>query len=258
VRRKNSLNLSILGLALLSMGMGGGFLSGKGELKGEIRLQIYTEAIGHYELAQSLYASGDLERALKEIQKATRTAQAFPEAYDLAESIYRKLGKFQAAEEQARLFKKYGGLEGASLYSLRDRLAEEIRVRQKHIPPDIPLFPSIFFSGILAVVLILGMAAEYGRLAGELRWQNRQNSIILDPFPEEEEVDLSFSWLFRTCLFLLPGPVLFALLVLSGLRHFSEVMPILIFGWAMIDLGIYLVFFADLSGLSGFRSSRQG
>ena len=244
-------------MAFLSLGMAGsrGWMS-KGELKAEIRLKLYHEAIDHLEKAKTLHVQGEPQKALEEIHRATKVVSAFPDAYDLARKIYLEWGKVKEARDQEMLFQNYGGANGVSLYRLRDQLIEDIRVREEFAaPPDFRTFPAFLVSAVSIGFLVLVMVFEHARFTGKLgRGTNvSTSSLILEPFPDEEEPDLSYSWVFKTCLFLLPGPILFALLVLGGLRHYSDVIPILLFGWIPLVLGIYLIFFADLSGLSSFR-----
>ena len=244
----------ILGLTFLCLGMAGrtsGF-SGKGELKAEIRLKIYNQAIGHFEEAQEFYRSGDSNQALHEIHKAVKTFKAFPEAYQLASIIYESEGRHREAHEQQMLAQQ----SGISLYALRDRVTEEMKVRQKFSPPpDFKPFPAFLFSLTLGVVLLLGMVYEHFRLRSKSA--DRPSSLILEPFPDEEE-EIEVSALFKTCALLLPAPFIFAFLIILGLRQYNDVIPILIFSWIMVDFGIYLIFFADLSGLGGFRPGGRG
>ena len=227
-------------------------LSGRGELKAEIRLQIYNQAIGHFEKANEFYRSGDSNQALHEIHKAVQTFKAFPEAYQLASVIYESQGRRREAHEQQMLAQQ----SGVSLYALRDRVSAEIKVRQKFAPPpDFKPFPAFLFSLALGAAFLLGMVYEYFRLKSKSA--GHASSLILEPFPEEEE-EVMVSALFKTCTLLLPAPLIFAFLITLGLRQYNDVIPILIFAWIMVDLGIYLIFFADLSGLGGFRPGGRG
>lgn len=230
---------------------------GKGELKPELRLKLYNEAIGHFEKAKALLEAGRTEDALGEIQKATRVVNAFPEAYALAQFIYSETQRPEKASEQATLFRQHGG-DGASLYQLRNQAAREVEARSRFAPPpDFKGGPAFLFSGFISAILIAGLFLERIWMERKLRGPDRGRSIILEPFKEEEEAE-PVSWRFKTLILLLPAPLVFALLVTLGLRHYSDIVPILLFGWILIDLGIYLIFLADLSGLGGFRSQRPG
>jgi len=250
--------LFVLGSLSLFLGMagqgGGGF--GGAELKPEIRLKLYNEAIEHYEKAAAFHAEGRLKEALSEIRKATKTVSAFPEAYDLARRIYLELGDQVQATEQEEFFQRYAGHQGASLYRLRDKLVEEIRFREKFSkPPDVPVVPSLLLSGSLAGVLVLGMFYDYWRVMKGSKNEVEKNSIILEKFSGDEEYSEGPTWLFKLCVLILPVPILFALLILFGVRHSSDLVPVLLFGWAVLDLVIYTIFFADFSDAGGFRRS---
>ena len=115
---------------------GGGQTSGA-QLKPELRLKIYNEAIRHFEKAKTLRAQGRTKDALHELHKATKVVRAFPEVYDLARQIYLEMENEEEADKQAELFKNYGGNEGVSLYRLREDVARVVRARKKMArPPD--------------------------------------------------------------------------------------------------------------------------
>lgn len=246
---------SLVLLAVLFGGMAGPPTSKSAELKAEIRLKIYNEAIRHYEKAKSFYHEGRSEEALRELTKATQVVNAFPEAYDLARKIYQGLGRKGEAQEQETLYEKHGGGKGGSLYNLRNRVAEEIIVRQRLVPsPDISVGQALLFSGLSTGLFIFGMFFEYRRIKGKLGTQRASHSLILQPFHEEEGGgDVSFSWVFKLCLLFLPAPFLFLLLVALGVRHYADLVPVLLFGWALLDLALYLIYFADFSDLGQFR-----
>lgn len=227
---------------------------GKGELKPELRAKLYNEAIRHYEEAEALYRSGQPEEALGELHKATKIVNAFPEAHDLAQKIYREQGKLKEAGEEEDLFRNFKGPEGASLYKLRDKVIDEIEVGKKSAPPpDIQPVSALLLSAVLAAILIFGMVLEYRRLTSGFGDEAAKNSLFLEPFPNEETGDRGSSWIFKSFALLLPGPFLFSLIVLLGLRNSSEVLPLLLFCWGVVDAVVYLIFFADLSDLRGFR-----
>lgn len=250
----------LLPLSILFLGMAGRGMVEKGELKPELRLKLYNEAIRHYEKAEALYQSGQSKEALRELAKATKVVNAFPEAHDLAQKIYREQGKLKEAEEEEDLFRNFKGPEGASLYKLRDKLTEEIELRKASAPPpDIQLVPALLLSAFLATVLIFGMVFEHRRLTGgSPSSQVVKNPILLESFPSEEEAEVTPSWLFKLFTLLLPAPFLFLLIVLLGLRNLSEVLPVLLFCWGAVDAVVYLIFFADLSDLQGFRRPGGG
>ncbi len=236
--------------------MAGGNFRGRGELKPEIRLRLYNEAIAHFESARDHLAAGRSEEALKEIRKATGVVKAFPEAYALAQAVYLRNHQPEKAREQEGFFKHYGGNEGASLYHLRDRVAKEVELRKKFAPPpDFQAGPALGFSAMGAAALILGIFLERVLRRGKFQRKDPSRSLFLEPFHDEEEAE-PVSWLFKLCVLLLPVPLIFALLVSWGLRNYSEIVPILLFAWILTDLGLYLIFFADLSGLSGLRPRR--
>ena len=238
----------------LFTGMGGRATSTRGELRPEIRLKLYNEAIGHYEKAKSFHRAGRGEEALRELHRATKVVSAFPEAYDLAYQIYLELGKEREAEEQKGFYQHFGGKEGASLYRLREAVLKEIEYRKKSAPPpDIRPLPAFFFSGLSAGIFILGMIYEYRRaIQGSDRGSERQ-SIILEPFPSEETEEIHVSWLFKLCALLTPAPFLFSFLVALGFHNFSELWGPFLFSGIIVTVAVYLIFFADLSGLGGFR-----
>ena len=230
----------------------GGF--GRGELKPEIRLKLYNKAIRHFEKAKEFYETGQREAALREIAKATQVVRAFPEAYDLARKIHLELAHPKEASREEVLFQNYEGPKGASLYRLRDRLAQELELQKKFAPPpDVPFVPSLLVCGSLAAFLMGGMISEYRRLSQ--RPENRSGSrlLFLESFPDEEEAEVSAGWFFKLCALLLPGPSLFALLVLLGFRYYSDLFPVFLFSWVIVDGAVYFIFFADLSDLGGFR-----
>lgn len=238
------------------VGMAGRNLTGKGELKPELRLKLYNEAIGHFEKAKAHWTQGRAEEALKEIRKATAVVKAFPEAYQLARTIYLQTQQPQKVRREEELFRQYEGEQGASLYRLRDQVMQEIEVRRQFAPPpDFDAGPAFMLLGLAAAILIFGMIFE--RLATRGLWgrPDSQRSLILERFPEEEE-EAPVSWFFKVCGLLLPGPLIFLLLVGWGLRNYSEIVPVLLFGWILVDLAIHLIFFADLSGLGGLGSRR--
>ena len=102
----------LLAAFFLLAGMGGGGAQAPGaQLKPEIRLKIYNDAIRHYEKAQALYGEGKKEEALHELRKATNTVRAFPEAYQFARKICLELGKSKEADEQEGYFDFFGGIK---------------------------------------------------------------------------------------------------------------------------------------------------
>ncbi len=241
----------------LFLGMAGRGNLSQGELKPELRLKLYQEAIGHYEKAKALLEEGRTEDALHEIQKATRVVSAFPEAYALAQLVYSQTERPEKASEQLALFRQYGG-EAASLYRLRDQMTKEVEVRRQFAPPpDFKGFPALLFCGVISGLLVAGLFWERGWADRKSKGPAENHSLILEPFHEDEESE-PVSWRFKALVLLLPAPLILALLVGLGLRRYSDLIPILLFGWILIDLGIYLIFLADLSGLGGSRSQRPG
>ena len=236
----------------LLMGMAGRGCFGGVELKPEIRIKLYNEAIAHYEKAKALYAAGERKKALSELHKAVKTVAAFPEAHDLARQIHLELGNQKEAAIDENFFRQYGGDRGASLYRLRDKVAEEIQFRAKFTaPPDVPFGPSLLLSGSLAVVLFLGMSYDSSRFKRDPKRRDGERRIFIEEFPDEEEEESGATWLFKLCVLLLPVPFLFALLILLGVRHSSDLIPVFLFGWAVSDLLIYTIFFADFSDAGG-------
>ena len=237
---------------------GGNFIKGRGELKPEIRLRLYNEAIAHFESARAHFTAGRTEEALKEIRKATGVVRAFPEAYALAQAVYLQNHQPEKAREQDGFFRHYGGNEGVSLYRLRNRVAKEVALGQKFAPPpDFQVGTALGLSGVGAGVLVLGMLLERVLKGGKFQRKGPGRSLFLEPFPDEEEGE-PVSWFFKLCILLLPAPLIFTLLVSWGLRNYSEIVPILLFAWILTDLGLYLIFFADLSSLGGLRPGRRG
>ncbi len=246
------LNLFLVSTLLLLTGMMG--RAGQGELKPEIRLKLYNEAIRHYEKAKSFHAQGRPEEALREIRKATKVVGRFPEAYGLARTIHLELGNAREAKANEDLFELYEGDKGASLYRLRDRMIQEIAFREKVAPPpDLQVIPTLALSALLIGISIFGMAYEYRRLTSGPEERSEVDRLFLAPFPSEEGKEVRPSLVFRGCVLFLPGPFLFSLLVLLGFRNYSDLLPAFLFSFLIMDLAIYLIFFADLSDLGGLR-----
>lgn len=243
----------LLAFFLLTGMMGRGAM-GRGELKPEIRLKLYDEAILHYEKAKALQAEGRREEALQEIQKSTKLIRAFPEAYDLAGQIHLELGNQKEAEKNEALFRLYEGDKGASLYRLREGVAQEIDYRKRSAPPpDIPVIPAFLVSGLLIGISIFGMRSEYERLLGKPEKSSETERLFLERFPDEEGREIIPSLLFKAWALFLPAPFLFSFLVLLGLRNYSDLFPVFLFSFLVVDLAVYFIFFADLSDLGGFR-----
>ena len=241
-------------LLVLLTGMAGRGALGRGELRPEIRLKIYNEAIRYFEKAKALRAEGRFEEALREIRKATKVVSAFPEAYDLAQRIHLELGDEKKAQEEEGLFKFYGGDKGASLYRLRDRIMEEIAFRKKTAPPpDIHIIPTFLVSGLLMGISIFGMIYEYRRLTRRPRETPEVERLFLESFPSEEGREVTPSLFFKGCVLFLPAPFIFSLLAGLGLRNYSDLLPVFLFSFLIVDLAIYLIFFADLSDLGSLR-----
>ena len=246
--------LGALPLLTGMIGLGGG---GQGELAPEIRLKLYDEAIRHYEKAKALHVEGRREEALHQIRKATKVVRAFPEAYDLAGRIYWELGNEKEARANENLFRLYEGDKGASLYRLRNRVIQEIAFRKKAAPPpDIQVIPAFLLSALLIGISIFGMTYEYRRLTQQPRKRPEEKQLFLESFPNEEEEEIVPSLFFKGCVLFLPAPSLFLLLVLLGFRNYSDLLPVFLFGFLIVDLAIYLIFFADLSDLGGLRRPR--
>ena len=239
---------------ILLTGMIGRGGAGQGELRSEIRLKLYDEAIRHYEKAKSFRAQGLPEEALREIRKATKVVGRFPEAYELARKIHLELGNEKEARASEDLFKLYEGDKGASLYRLRERVIQEIDFRKKVAPPpDFRVIPTLVLSALLIGISIFGMTYEYRRLTQEPKEGSETQRLCLEPFPGEEGEAIASSLFFKGCVLFLPAPSLFSLLVLLGFRNYSDLLPVFLFGFLIVDLAIYLIFFADLSDLGGLR-----
>ena len=245
--------LLALGILGLFLGMGGQGGLGRGELRPEIRLKLYDQAIAHYEKARTFHAAGQAGEALSSLRKATKIVTAFPEAYELARRIHGELGNQKEAQEAEKLFREYGGDRGASLFKLRERIVQDIELRRKSAPsPDVKPIPSFLLSGCLAGILLFGMIYEYRRLSRKPEENPEVKGIFLEKFPEEEE-ELSPSWFFKLCVLLFPAPCLFSLLVFLGFRTYSDLAPVFFLSWAVVAVAIYLIFFADFSDVGGFR-----
>ena len=259
--RRNWKFLLLLSAFLLLTGMGGGGQVPGAQLKPEIRLKIYNESIRHYETAKALYEEGRKEDALQELRQATKIVRSFPEAYELSRKIYLELGRQREANEQEGFFEFYGGKQGASLLRLRSEMARVVKRRIKLAPPpDIQAKSAFQLSGVLAAVLILGMSYDVYRKNLSVK-EKRESRILLDSFPSDEEEDeVRLSWLFKLCVLLFPAPLIFFLLLSLGVRYYSEFFPVFLFAWIIVDLAIYLIFFADFSdfggGGGGFRGPR--
>ncbi len=249
--------LGLLGASLLLSGMAGRGTLRRGELRPEIRVKIYSKAIDHYEKAKSLHEAGYEEEALRELRKATKVYSRFPEAYQLAREIYLKLGKPKEAQEQEVLLRYAGGAGGASPYELRQRAYREIEVRKANAPPpDIEPAGAFLLSGASVALLLLGMIFEYWRLNRSAEERGKAAPIFLERFPSDQEGEVTTSSLFKLYVLLLPAPVIFSLLVLFGFRYYTDLWPLFCFSWAIVDVTIYLIFFADLRDLGGFRRPR--
>lgn len=246
--------LFVTSTLLLLTGMTGRGFLGRGELRPEIRLKLYNEAIHHYEKAKALHAEGRVEEALREIHKATKIVRAFPEAYELAQKIHLALGNEREAQGDEDLFRLYKGDKGASLYRLREGVIQEIAYRKKFAPPpDIPVIPALLLAGLLMGISIFGVIYEYRRLTRQPKERLDVERLFLEPFPSEEGREIRPSLFLKGCVLFLPAPFLFSLLVLLGLRNYSDLLPIFLFGFLITDLAIYFIFFADLSDLGGLR-----
>ena len=93
--------------------------------------------------------------------------------------------------------------------------------------------------------------------------ERRESQILLDSFPgDAEEDEVRLSWLFKLCALLFPAPLILFLLLSMGIRYYSDFIPVFLFAWIIVDLAIYLIFFADFSdfggggGGGGFRGPR--
>ncbi len=236
------------------MAGGGGGQMGA-QLKPELRLKIYNQAIGHYETAKALYEEGRKEEALRELQKAVKVIRAFPEAYELSRNIYLEMGNEKEAREQESLFEFYGGKKGASLYRLRQEVSRLAKRRIKLAsPPDVDKKSATRVLGVFLGLLFLGMFYDVYRMRLEAKEQKSQ--VILDSFPGDEYHEERVSWIFKLCALLLPAPVVLLLLLSLGVRYYSELLPIFVFSWLVADIAIYLIFFADFSDFgSGGRGS---
>ena len=243
----------------MAAGMTGSGQFRKAQLKAEIRLKFYNDAIAHYEKAKALFEQGDPRGALQELHKALRVISDFPEAYDLRRRIYLALGDSAKAREEEGLFRHYGGDKGASLYALREKVIQEIAEKKKHEPPpDLKPLPSYVLSGLVALACILGMIYEYRRLVSPSKDDRSVQKVFLEKFASDEENEVNASWFFKLCVLLLPGPFFFSLLVFLGLRHYSNLLPLFFFSWVVADVALYLIFFADLRNLGdGLRRGRN-
>lgn len=256
------MNRKFLGLWLtfaliLLTGMAGQGGVERGELKPEIRLKLYNEAVRHYEKAKSFHAASRMEEALRELRKATKVVRAFPEAYGLARQIYFEIGNEKEARANDDLFSLYEGDKGASLYRLRERMIQEITFLKKAAPPpDFQVIPTLLVSALLIGILIFAMIYEYRRLIGEPQERPEVEQLFLEPFPGEEGRGAAPSLFLKGCALFLPAPFIFSLLVLLGLRNYSDLLPVFLFGFLIVDFAIYLIFFADLSDLGGLPRSR--
>ena len=230
------LALWVAGTLLLLTGMIGRGGGGQGELKPEIRLKLYDEAIRHYEKAKSLHAEGQTEEALREIRKATKVVARFPEAYELARTISLERGDEKEAKANEDLFQLYEGDKGASLYRLRDQVIQEIAFRKKVAPPpDLHPIPALLLAAFLIGISIFGMTYEYRRLTREPKEPTEADRLLLEPFPSEEEREIAPSLFFKGCILFLPGPFLFSLLVLLGFRNYSDLLPVFLFSFLIVD-----------------------
>ena len=239
---------------LTGMGIRGG-LSEDTQLRPEVRLKIYNHAISHFEKARAHYEMGRRKEALKEIWKATREVSAFPEAYDLARTIYQELGDEKGRAKAEALYKQHSGDKGASLYKLRAKVADEIRLRRKFAPPpDFNPVQAYVVSAVAAFILILGMVYEYHRLSQVTPPSPQSGSIFLAPFPSDRETEVSLdTWFMKFCVLALPAPFIFSLMVLLGFRYYSDILAPFFLMFLVTDVVLYLVFFADLTDLGVFR-----
>lgn len=240
-------------MSCLALGMTGRAGIGRGELKAETRLKIYHQAIAHYEKAESLYRAGQPEEALHFLHKATKVFSTFPEAYGLAARIYREMGDRESAREAQQKFSFYGGDKGFSLSGLRDQVEAEIRLKQATAPPpDFRKIPALFAATLLEILIALGLVLEFRRLTGEEKPRQGSN-LILEKFSDDTEVEVSASFLFKLLVLLLPAPLILMILVLWGVHSVKDLVPMFLFAWAVVDVALYLIFFADLSDLSNLR-----
>lgn len=241
-------------------GGGGGQIGA--QLKPELRLKIYNQAIGHYETAKALHEEGRKEEALEELQKAVKTIRAFPEAYELAHTIYVEMGDEKRAQEQEKLFEFYGGRKGASLYRLREEVSRLAKRRIKLAPPpDVDKKSAFRVLGVFMGILFLGMFYDLYRMW--LGAKDRKTKILLGNFPGDEFHEDRVSWIFKLCALLMPAPVILLLLLSLGVKYYSDILPIFTFSWLVADIAVYLIFFADFSdfgsgGGGGFRGRGPG
>lgn len=245
----------LLFLVPFLLGLAGRPLQEQGELDIELRLKLYNRAIARFEKAKALHAIGRKTEALEEIQRATKIVAAFPEAYDLARRIYLERGDPAQAAEEENTFRYYEGDKGASLYRLRTKVMETVGRRRKATPPpEIDPVPTYVASGFAALLLLLGMIYDHRRFRRELRETDRVRKLVLEPFPDDDFLTRPGpSGFFRFCALLLPGPFLFSLLVLWGVRHYLTLLPLFLFGLTVIDITLYVVFFMESSDSGGFR-----
>jgi hypothetical protein len=98
------------------------------------------------------------------------------------------------------------------------------------------------------------MVYEYQKRTKNFRDEIGDNSIILEPFPSEaEKLDFSPGLLYKLLALFLPGPLIFSLLIMIGVRHAADIGPVLLVCWVAVDLLVYLIFFADFSDMGGMR-----
>lgn len=250
----------LVGISFLFLGMAGGRGSlGRGALRAEIRLKLSEEAISHYERAEALDKEGRLDEALREIRKAVKVINDFPEAHQLAKQIYFQIGKEKEAKEEEKLWLRFQGDKGASLYQVREKLIQEIEFRKKNAPPpDLKLLPSLTLCGGGIAILILGLVYEYRRMTRRAGDETEHFGIFLGKFPGEEKEEFHPSGFFKLCVLLLPAPFLFALLVLLGFRYYSDLLPVFFLTFAVAEGVVYFLYMADLRDLGGFRGGRPG
>ena len=114
---------------------------------------------------------------------------------------------------------------------------------------------SAAFGGILLVIIAIAVSIFLPDLSGGGTTDTpTQGPVISNPGGSNgsttNSTDLP-SWLFVLCALLLPAPLIFSLLLLIGVRHSSDLIPVFFFGWIPVDLALYFIFFADLSDLGG-------